>query len=168
MISARDLAFVGCRLLALYVLWFILTYVAQSIPFVFQGLPWSAYASANLIALVANLAVFVALWFGAGRIAGMVATGTAEPHADQAQNWSRQSALSLVVIALGLWVLIHHLPDLIGYVPLIFPDPADEIWPDVAVHPPTIISAVLTSVFGLLCILGPRGIANFIGRLRRW
>lgn len=176
MIGARDLAFVGCRLLSLYVLWFTLAYLAQSVFFVLDALVspgqvrlgLSSHASANLTFVVTNLAVFVALWFGAARIAGMVAAGTADMPAGQAAGWSRQKVLSLAVVALGLWVLIHELPVLLSYAPLMIPDPSDEFWPDVTVHPSMIVSAVLTSTFGLLCILGTRGIVTFIARLRRW
>lgn len=163
--SARDLAFVGCRLLALYVLWFFLTYVGQFIPFVLQVSAWSSFADANLMLLVTNLAVFVALWFGADRIAGMVAEGTAEPHANQAQGWSRQAALSLVVVVLGLWILIEHIPILVSFLlQLVGEERRFEANLDLG----RLISAILTTSLGVLCIFGARAIAEFIGRLRRW
>ena len=174
--SARDIAFIGCRLLALYVLYGILLTGAHSVFFLLRALGAAEennaslldYAGANVMSLGANLAVFFLLWFGAGWIAGKVATGTSEPSEEVPVGWSRQKALSLAIVALGLWVLIHHLPVLISYAPLMFIEDTDPAAARFHIQPASIISAVLTTILGVLCVLGPRGIAEGIAKLRRW
>jgi hypothetical protein len=174
--STRDIAFIGCRLLALYVLYGFLINLAFNFIDYLQLLAvpgedgWQMHrhiVRSSLFQLV-NLAAFLALWFGAGWLAGKVAAGTAETRDPAPAIWSRENALSFAVAVLGAWALVHHLPVLLSYAPLMLPDPSDEIWRDVIVHPPTIISQALISVLALLCVLSPQGIARFIARLRGW
>ncbi|WP_299624217.1 hypothetical protein [Pelagibius sp.] len=165
MIGARDLAFVGCRLLSLYVLWVTLTYLAHSILLVFGVMAWSSYASSSLMLLVTHLAVFVALWFGAGRIAGMVASETAATSEDHAGEWSRQAALSLAVVVLGLWVLIQQLPIFVSFLLQFI---GEERRFALNTDLDRLVWVILTTGLGVLCVFGSRAIAQFIGRLRRW
>ncbi len=171
--STRDIAFIGCRLLALYALYGALLSFAHTVLTVAQTLTVATSGFGQFIlsygtTLAVNLAVFLVLWFGADWIAGKVVAGTAEAPREVPGAWSRQSVLSLLLAVAGLWILIHNLPSLLFYLALIIPDPADQIAKDFSIDTERLISAVLTTVFGLLCVVGAGGIARFIAKLRGW
>lgn len=171
--SARDVAFIGCRLLAVYALYSLLLYLGQWMLFIVQALRWPNSGNGQFVASYGLsgailLAMFLALWFRAGWIAGKIAAGTGDSKAAVPGSWSRESVLSLALVVLGVWILVHHVPDLVAYAVRILPsepDPDNEItlaqWAQ-------IVSAGLTTVLGLFCLLGARGIAEAIGRFRRW
>ena len=166
--SPRDLAFVGCRLLALYVFLTVVQAQISNVFFYLQALnateatgivhnnEYDLYFGSALL----NLGFCFVLWFKAGWLAGKIAAGAREPQGEAPVVWSHESAVSVVVIAAGLWVLILLVPSL-TYVlsELLRSGRADFI---------SLGYVVLTLAVGFICILSPRGIAGFIGRARRW
>jgi hypothetical protein len=169
--TPKDLAFIGCRLLALYVLYGVVLTLAHTVSAFAQYLtnPGSGigqYALANGVSLAGNVIVFLALWCGAGRIAGEVAAGTGAPPQEPSQAWTRHDALSLALVVLGLWVLVQSLPSLLALLPLLIPDPEQKLGFSIRLE--SLISGVLTVLFGLICVLRGRAIAAFIARLRHW
>ncbi|WP_420345317.1 hypothetical protein [Pelagibius sp.] len=166
MISARDLAFVGCRLLALYALYAALLTFAHTLTVAMSG--FDQFVLSFGTSLTVNLVVFLALWFGAGRIAERVAPGRAPPREEAAPFWTRQHVLTLALVVLGAWVLIHHLPTLLGQLSLLFEDGGGGAIRDRTGLLSSILTSVLASGFGLLCLFGARGIADVIVKLRRW
>jgi len=166
--SPRDLAFVGCRLLALYV---FLTVVQAQISNVFFYL--QALNATEATGIVHNneydlyfgsaflyLGICFVLWFKAGWLAGKIAAGAKEPQGEVPVVWSRQSALAIVVIAAGLWVLILLVPNL-TYV-------LSQLFQRGFVDFISVAYVVLAIVVGLVCVFTPQGIAGFIDRTRRW
>lgn len=164
--SARDIAFIGCRLLALYILWGVLQYSAFNVPFLLQALsqPEASRAgqladvSGYVAAMLVSLAISPILWFGADWIAGKVAAGTTEGQGETSRPWPRERALSVAVAVLGLWILIEYLPNLASEVALAVRDGF--------AHTPALVSAALTTALGLICVLGSRGIVEFVKQLR--
>jgi len=175
--SARDIAFIGCRLLALYVLYGTLLMVMFNVSdflqmIAAQEVDWrgNPYFMRTLALLIANLGVFLALWFASDWVAGKVAAGTTRAKEAATTAWSRRDALSVGVTLLGLWVLVHHLPILLSYMPLILHGDAVEVTRNghVSIDTRSIFSALLTTVLGVFFVLGSRGITEYIARLRRW
>lgn len=170
MLSARDLAFVGCRLLSLYVLYGVVVMVMFNAADLLQLLAspqeigWqpNTYVLRTAALLFANLVVFLVLWFASGWVAAKVAADTAQVTEGEATGWSRGTILSLGIIVLGLWILAHHLPTLLSYIPLVLQSDTDSIGSRY------LVAALLATALGVYFVLGSRGIAEFIGRLRRW
>ncbi|MEQ8355451.1 MAG: hypothetical protein RH942_07935 [Kiloniellaceae bacterium] len=171
--SARDIAFIGCRLLALYALYAVLLTFAHTVLTLAQTLTVATSGFGQFVlsygtSLAVNLVVFLALWFGADRIAQRVAPEGAPPREETATVWTRQHVLTLALVVLGVWVLIHYLPTLLGHLYLLFADDSGGVVRDRAGLLSSILTATLASGFGLLCLFGPRGIAGVIVKLRRW
>ncbi|HEY9549920.1 MAG TPA: hypothetical protein VIR45_10500, partial [Kiloniellaceae bacterium] len=84
--SPRDLAFVGCRLLALYILFGAVQSLAHNVYFIVGGLyvlqgQYSSEAQTdkfieaglNFVPLAVALSLFLLLWFRAAWLAGKIA-----------------------------------------------------------------------------------------------
>jgi hypothetical protein len=177
--SARDIAFIGCRLLAVYSLYSALLSFALGLSFVSQVLAapgrsiWQAseYAFHNGTVMLANIAAFFVLWFGAAWFAGRISPEAPETE-DQAPvaEWPVRKVLTVALTLLGLWVLVHHLPPLASFIPLILEHRIVEVAGNGAFSYQTqqFITALLTIGLGIVCVLGAQGIADFIAKLRRW
>lgn len=177
--STRDIAFVGCRLLAVYALYSVLLTLAISLSLVSQVLAtpgrslWqvSEFAIHNGALMLANIVAFAVLWFGAGWLAGRISVEASETKEQvPCVAWSARNLLAVALTLLGLWVLVHHLPTLATFVPLILEGRAVEITAsgDIAYRTQQLITALLTTALGILCVLGAKGIANLTARLRNW
>jgi len=169
--SARDIAFVGCRLLALYIAYGAVQSFVFNIYFILNGIIFSRGFSAfadpsrseklfeigtNFVPLLTGFAMFAVFWFGAGWIAGKIAAGT--PAAEGA--WSPRTVLSVGVIVLGLSLLIWTIPHLASFLYNLVVEGS------VAGH--FLTSFLVMGSLGVGLILGSQRIADFIGRLRRW
>ncbi|WP_299391615.1 hypothetical protein [Pelagibius sp.] len=120
--SLRDLAFLGCRLLALLALFRILDTFDVSIsevlrvradPLAGQYLG-PGYLLWPIAVALANIAVFLFLWFGAASLSGRMVGGrlTGTPSGENKHPvWSRDGLLALAVTLLGLVLLALALPD---------------------------------------------------------
>jgi hypothetical protein len=178
--SPRSLAFVGCRLLALFVLVSSLQAIVFNTWFLLQSFrsqeQWSSQdkvleGAIYSVPIVALLIMVAILWWRADWIAGRVVTRPAEAAVKIGGGWSPQDALSVAVIALGLWVLIDHLPALVSYLFLLINDihpEGAEAFTFALVNVQGLVSTLFTTGLGLLCIFGSQTVAEFIGRLRRW
>jgi hypothetical protein len=165
--SARDIAFIGCRLLALFALYRAVLSVEHSILAFLQIQAASEAAgmvrvfasslySAPVISLLTHVAVFLVLWVGAGWIAGRVSAGAPEGQ----EPWTRRSALSVAVVALGLAVLVlsvHRVIDLLQWLLI-----------RGMLEAAGAITTVLLIGLGIAFILGAGAITDFIAKLRRW
>ncbi|WP_420347195.1 hypothetical protein [Pelagibius sp.] len=120
--SLRDLAFLGCRLLALLALFRILDTFDISISEVLRlrADPLAAqylgpgYLLWPIAVAAANIAVFLFLWYGAASLSGRMVGGrlTATPQGESEHPvWSRGGLLALAVTLVGLVLLARALPD---------------------------------------------------------
>ncbi|MGD1877913.1 MAG: hypothetical protein ACFB13_10465 [Kiloniellaceae bacterium] len=168
--SVKDIAFVGCRLLALFLLFNAVLGIAFNTRFFFMNQGMSHWSLSDrvmefgfyAIPLAFLIAMFAFLWWGAGWIAGKATADMPAASASTAESWSRHSLLSLVVTAAGLWALIQHLPVAVSYF-MFF------VWADSRGRDSTgLIAELLIIGLGLVCVLGPGRIAGTIVRLRRW
>lgn len=183
MIGARDLAFVGCRLLSLYVLYGVVqslafgSYFVLNRSFFSQGFSMSAEPNGperllelgtTFVPLLTGLAAFAVLWFGAGWVAEKIAGRTTENTPVAEQIWSPETVLSLAVIGLGLVLLVFTIPHLAGlFTTLLQADPSDPR-PALYTYLYNLVSVVVRCAVGVGLILGSGIIAGAIGRLRRW
>ncbi len=115
--SLRDLAFLGCRLLALLALFRILDTFDISIsevlrlradPLAGQYLG-PGYLLWPIAVALANIAVFLFLWYGAASLSGRMVGG--RPAENEHPVWSRGGLLALAVTLVGLVLLALALPD---------------------------------------------------------
>jgi hypothetical protein len=167
--SPRDLAFVGCRLLALYILFGAVQSLAYNIYFIVGGLYFlqGQYSSEartdkfieaglNFVPLAVGLSLFLLLWFRAAWLAGKIA---ANAPAEQ-ENWSPRLVLSVAIIFFGLVVLYWTIPHLSSFLYTLATDGSP--------HASFLISILVGGGIGLGCILGSERIAGTIASLRRW
>lgn len=171
MLSARDIAFVGCRLLALYFVYVALVSVPHSfyalssafgagqsrdiVHLFYQTASWLSLASPIL-----SLAMALLLWLGASWLSREVAEGAPEG----TSTWSPQSLLSVGVVLLGLVLVSFALPQIALYLLFIADGAADAADFQVAV----LASEVVQTIVGIGLVLGSGGVADMIARMRRW
>jgi len=170
MLSIRDIAFVGCRLLALYFLYLAVAGVPQglfALSSAFgEGRPQGVelfYEPSLWLVLalpILHLAMVLLLWFGARWLSSEVAAGAPE----ETSAWSPQSLLSVGVVLLGLVLLSFALPQVVFYL-LFFAYGAE--YADFFKFNALVSKAVQTLI-GLGLIIGSGRIAGTIARLRRW
>lgn len=166
--SPRDLAYVGCRLLAVYVFLQVVQAQITNAFFYLQAL--AASEDTGFVqngdfdiyfgAALTNLFVAVALWFAAGWLSGKVAKAPAEPHGKGVETWSPQNAVAVIVIAVGILGLIMLAPNL-AYI-------VDQLFHHGNVQTVSVVYLVLAVAIALVFVLSPRGVADFIARYRRW
>lgn len=168
--SPRDLAFVGCRLLALFLLVSSVLAISFNTRFILQSFGMSEWSLGDRLAefafyavpLTFLIAMFVVLWWGADWIAGKATTDLTVTSAPATESWSRHTVLSMVVTAVGLWALVGHLPVVVSFI-IYFAKV------DAPARDSTGFVAELVIVgLGLACVIGSGRIAGAIGRLRRW
>jgi len=168
--SARDIAFILCRLLALYFVYVAVLSIPQGlfalssafgagrpqgVELFYQPSLWLVLASPIL-----SLAMVVLLWFGAGWLSRGVAKGAPEDKS----VWSPEALLSVGVVLLGLVLLSFALPRAVFYLLFL----ANVAGGDNSFQLASLVSAVVSGLVGIGLILGSLGIADFLARLRRW
>lgn len=170
--SPKNLAFVGCRLLAVYVLFSSVLSISFNTRFMLQSAGISGWSLGDRIAefafyaipLAFLLAIFAILWWGAGWLAAKAVADLDAPLEPAPEGWSRETALSLAVAAFGLWVLIEHLPSLVAY-PIYF-SLSSATAGSQAENIRGLITELVTIGLGLACVLGSRRIAGTVAQLR--
>jgi len=168
--STRDIAFIGCRLLALYFLYAAIQGIPHglyalstafgegqlpSMNFSYQAALWLSFASPIL-----SMAMVLVLWFGASWLSREMADGA--PEATPA--WSPRSLLSVGVVLSGLVLVSFALPQIALYL-LFIADGAMEA-ETFRVH--YLVAQVVQALVGTGLILGAERIAGTIARLRHW
>ncbi len=170
MLSPRDVAFVGCRLLALFFVFQTNNWLPAAEALVLRA--WALLEPTAVTAVTGSLAMFAGivfqlvlqlapafvLWFGATWISRRIYP-TAVGEAVEGY-WDRKAVLSVAVAAFGLLVLIVSLPGLVNL-----------FWVAQGVY--SILSffnidALFSTIIGIVCIVGSDSIAHFVTRLRRW
>jgi len=170
--SPRDLAFVGCRLLAVYVLFSSVLSISFNTRFILQSAGMSGWSLADRIAEFAFYAIPLAfllaitgiLWWGAGWVAAKAVAGLDPSLGPASEGWSHETALSLAVVAFGLWVLIEHLPSLVAYPVYFTLRGATDGFRAESIH--SLVAELVTIALALVCVLGSRRIAGTVAQLR--
>lgn len=163
MITPRQAAFVGSRLLALYLLW-------QCAPQLFQFalVLWKvaevddAYAYAPFMFfghLIAYLLGFLIFWFGAGYLSNKVFNEAVR--SDEMSTWAFQPVVEAATMILGFGFILKAVPILV----LITLGP-DE--PGARNYAEQLGEALVHLVLGLICLFGFRGISLLFVRLRKF
>lgn len=170
MLSPRDVAFIGCRLLAIFFAFQIAQWLPTATSLVLQAVALSEEGSATAdpdvlatfvgvaLRLVLQLAPAVVLWFGAAWISRRIYPTLEEQVIDA--RWDRKAVLSVAVAASGLFILILSLPGLFSV-----------FWFSPGNLPLTSIfnfDAFFTMVLGIVCIVGSDSISQIVVKLRRW
>lgn len=170
MLSPRDVAFIGCRLLALFFAfqvneWLpaVTSLVQQVATFVdIEAAPVGSGSLASSFATALRLLLQVGpalvLWFGATWISRRIYPKDEDERVEG--YWDRKAVLSVAVAATGFFVLTLSLPGLLGV-----------FWFSPGNLPLSTIfnfDALFAMVFGILCIVGSDSIAQIVVKLRRW
>ena len=167
--SARDIAFIGCRLLALCFLYFALVNLPQSFYALssFSSRQWQgenifyqAGAWLSFAVPIVSLAIVLLLWHGARWISREVADGAPA----ETSAWSPQSLLSVGVVLLGLTLASFALPQIV--ITALYIADSDQRVDSYQIS--NLAAAVLRFLVGLWFILGTRRIVAFLAGLRRW
>jgi hypothetical protein len=171
--SPRDLAFVGCRLLALYfvyVFWRSIPPAVYAISRIlgleepqdlgeiaqlfYEGTLWQVLAHPLL-----GLAMVLVLWFGAERLSRKAAHSAS----DATTSWSPRPLLSVGVVLLGLVLVSFALPVALHDL-LLLVNSTGEFW---AVRTSSLVAEVVQVLIGFGLIVESERIAGTIARLRR-
>jgi hypothetical protein len=172
--SPRDLAFIGCRLLALYFVYIALMSIPQGLFALssifgaggprgvdqFYELSYEASLWRVLAHPILSLAMVLVLWFGAGWLSREVADGAP----DATASWSPRSLLSVGVVLLGLVLVSFALPKIVLYLLYLADGAADAR----TFQTSYLASEVVQALIGFGLILGSERIAAMIADLRRW
>ena len=167
--NMRGFAFLGCRLLSLAALYWVLQTIELSVltvqQFIGSGYALGSETAFHLVFWPVffsglDLAIVLVLWFGADWISARMTRDA--PAATEDQDWSRSAVLSMAVAVIGLLLLVSLVPRAAQNFYLIF----FEGHVNAATLIPVLVHVVLTLAIGLGCLLGRRGIAAFIVKAR--
>ena len=167
--NMRGFAFLGCRLLSLAALYWVLQTIELSVltvqQFIGSGYALGSETAFHLVFWPVffsglDLAIVLVLWFGADWISARMTRDA--PAATEDQDWSRSAVLSMAVAVIGLFFLVSLVPQVAQSFYLI----AFQGLTDSASVIPFLAHVVLTLGVGLGCLLGRHGIADFIVKAR--
>ena len=157
MVTARSVAYIGCRLLALAILAKILQPVCIGTLQIIVNLGGSYPVSSqigNILTLISgDLLTLAIIWISAGWIADQAANLEAEPNS--AERWSRQDALAIGVVVAGLVAIVISLPDVAQAIASLRTNR----------H---FFGSAITLFIGFLLVLGPQNFARLLMKFGRW
>ena len=159
--STRNLAFVGCRLLSLYVLYqgmlklgFVVIFLAQLIE---TNRPISLVQS-SVIIFVIEIMIFLLFWTGADRISRWAVNH--EQDVDDLAEVSRSDILSVAVVISGIFILVFTTPQIVSLI-ISYPFQGNQ-------NLTFLISPVMSFVMGIVCLAGRKTLVDLVVRARRW
>lgn len=159
--SSRDLAFVGCRLLSLYVLYQAVLksgFVYLSLVQLYSSNRFGISLDAAFVTVFLEVLVFLFFWFGAGWISRRAVEDDKE--LVKREEFSPRNVLAIAVAISGIFAIVLTIPTLIRMATIFAIQDVRTL--------ELLISPVATLIVGLLCIVGSKSIADFVVRLRRW
>lgn len=153
-------AFIGCRLLALYVIYlgaqklgFAVLHIRNAIK---VGAPLSLMEPA-ILGLAIDLCAILFFWFGAGWISSKVSVAAG---AEDPSSASRQELIATAIAIAGAILLITSIPGIVGFVA------GFAFWGNQNFyHLSGLIPLIVT---GVICLVGPDYFSGLIMKLRRW
>ena len=161
MANARDIAFVGCRLFALYILYQAIHRIGFSALYLDKAIKSGlgpSLAEPTVLALVIDIALFIFLWFTAGRIAAGVSGGLEDPSREKLL--SRKELLTTAVAICGVFVLVIAVPRAATVLAtFLFTGRAETF---------QLLHIIPLLVMGLACIFGAGYFASLVIKARRW
>ncbi|MCF3630280.1 hypothetical protein RJ527_03420 [Thalassospiraceae bacterium LMO-SO8] len=161
MASAKDMAFIGCRLFALYVLYQAIHRIGFSALYLDKAIKTDLglnLAEPTILALIIDIALFILLWFAAGRIAAGVSGGQEDSSGEA--SLSRKELLATAVAICGVFVLVIAVPRAAGVLAtFLFTGRAETF------H---LFHIIPLLGMGLICIFGASYFAGLVIKARRW
>ncbi len=166
--NARTLAFIGCRLLSLFIVFQIL----QKSDWIFllgsmrAGGPSFSDIATALGALAVGYGVpFLILWFGAGWFSKRIAGGHTQETTQE--PLSQRDLLSLGIALVGLFVFLIVIPRAMNSIHYYFFVNRDN-YGDLLGGYGALFATLLSIVMAAWCVVGSRSVAALISKLRRW
>ncbi len=167
MTTTRDLAFIGCRMLAVYLFWgAVITFATFFVPALtrFDLVAWGsglyiAFLTVFSIAFVTLPSI--ALWFGANWLSQRMTRDISEVR--QNTNWTVKKVLALLIIALGVYVLVFSISGL-GHAIFWISIDSEDMKP---IHYANVFQSVLLIGMGVGCIFGAKKIAKLVLKAAR-
>ena len=161
MVNSRDMAFVGCRLFALYVLYQAIHRIGFSAIYLDKAIKTGlglSLSEPTILALIIDIALFIFLWFSAGRIAAGVSGGQEDPSRET--SLTRKELLATAVAICGVFVLVIAVPRTAGVLAtFLFTGRAETF---------QLFQIIPLLVVGLACIFGAGYFASLVLKARRW
>lgn len=177
MLSPRDVAFVGCRLMALYFLYQVLQWLPHlystlsSTIFVVMGeheIELDREVSIYLplaLQFVTELAPMLFFWFGADWLSGKIWPAGGAGAGGEEGQWDRTGVLSVVIVATGAVLFLSNFSTVVLWAFFSVLGYEKSFWTlDVLEAFPRALVSVL---FGSLFVLSAGTIARLIERLGR-
>lgn len=167
--SLKGLAFLGCRLLSLAVLCWMLGTLALSASLVGQAFSIDQSIESEssfhfvfwpVLFTLLELAMVLFLWVKADWISGWMTQEA--PNGEKEADWSQATLLSMAVALVGFVLLITTIPQAArSFYLIVFEGVRDSpfmVW--------NLLEVGLTIAFGIGCLFGRKGIADFIAKAR--
>lgn len=156
------LAFIGVRILALYVLWQgVVSAFPLIVSLVAAGWPLEPLPSAlQLSYMVVFLVGFLVFWFGAGFISRRIIDRVEK--ISETDVWAFRPVLEVALTILGFVLISTSIPQLIS----ILVGPGIEAGWRYSDHAMDLVEKTTQLGVGLFCLLGFRAISAFVVRLR--
>jgi hypothetical protein len=158
--SVIQIAFLACRLMAL----FLLAKILSNAGFVWLALlQLDSATSAKTLSPLAvqsffDLLVVLFFWFGSRHLSRLIVGG--DPPDKEGLNTFSQSTIFATAVAItGIFLLIHTLPNLIS---VLIRFPLQQAFYTHQILPP-----VLSLIMGSICLIGAKTIGEFVMRLRK-
>ena len=161
MANAKDMAFVGCRLFALYVLYQAIHRIGFSAAYLDKAIKTGLglnLAEPTILALIIDIVLFLFLWFGAMRIARGVSSGLDDTR--EGNSLSRKELLATAVAICGVFVLVIAVPSAAGVLTtFLFTGRAESF---------QLLHIIPLLMMGLACIFGASFFASLVMKARSW
>lgn len=160
--TSREWAFLACRILSLYALFWAIEYCTFFGFEFFQMLagidtPFHYVSSAILFVLFSVLFLF--FWFGASWLSQKMMPR--EVDATVPGDWNIELIMSLIISVLGLILVVNAIPSLAGIV-------AAYILGDTPFPVEITVEVTAKVVMGMALLVGSRAIAKAVRHLRGW
>jgi len=160
MANAQNIAFVACRILALYILYQALFSFVSLLLFSLQDTLSERFVAIShpALPLAVQLFAFSVFWYGANWISARVINERPADH-DPTQ-WSRHDILSIAASIMGIFIVVTALPGLLSTINTLVNARAG--------FSVSLVYPVASILFGILLIIGSKSFTNLIVKLRRW
>lgn len=176
MIDQKSVAFIVCRLLALYFFYSLVQWLPRAY-FMTSGTLFKVSASPGLaeeleysvftldaIRLLTVLVPMIFFWFGADWLSSRICQKKEEDKSHG--QWDQNMVLSLVIVATGLVMVLGNIAYLTQWIYVsLFERQGSYLSTNVFLDFP---GPLVSLFFGCLFIAGAGTIARFVTRLRRW
>jgi len=160
MLSPRNITFVACRIIALYIFYQSLFSLVSIILVAFEDITGGRVVAipSSSLSLAINLLAFSAFWYGAGWISARVINDA--PTELVPAEWNKNEILAMAITIFGVFTIVTMFPRLFF-----------EIYSYMNVgvgFPHGLVYPFASILFGILLIVGSKPVTNLVRKLRRW